>query len=273
MITKKELTLWGISAAIAFAFIFLVLLSNALKGKGPQNLPANAITRGNQQMVPPQAPPQAQIAAEQDWMSGSILRVEPSVVCICTTGTDMPGKGTQLCEAGTGVIIAANGVVLTTSDLASGEADIKVVIYEHSGLDGPSFEIGHNHIFDADVVSSFPAAGFAVIKIDVANLPVARLGDSEAAQQGDWCLAIGSAYGRKPTVTSGMILGLGQVSRTGGRVHKNLIEMNCKSKSYFTGGPLINDEGEVIGIIIDKGYAIPSNRISPVLGSLNIAGF
>ena len=272
MITKKELTLWGISAAIAFVFILLVLISNALKVKDPQVKLRNAGAAQGRQMAR-QAPPQAQIAAEQEWMSGSIYRVEPSVVCICTTGTDVPGKGVQLCEVGTGVIIAANGVVLTSNLVVTGEPDIKVVVYEHSGLDGPSFEIGHNHIFDADIISAFPAAGFAVLKIDQANLPVAKLGDSNAAQQGDFCLAIGSGYGKKPTVTSGVIEGMGQVDRINGRVYKNLIEMNCKSKSYFVGGPVIDDEGEVIGIIIDKGYAIPSAIMIPALQSIGIMGF
>ena len=225
------------------------------------------------QAMPPQVLPRAQVAAEQDKMSGSIFRVEPSVVCICTTGTDVAGKGVQLCEVGTGVVIAANGFVLTTDQAAAGERDIKVVIYEHSGLDGPSFEIGHNHIFDADIVSTFPAAGFAVLKIDASGLPVARLGDSNAARRGDWCLAIGSAFGRKPTVTSGMINGLNQVAKINGHTYRNLIEMNCKSKYYFIGGPLINDEGEVIGIIVEKGYATPSNRIAPALASLAVPGF
>lgn len=265
MINKKEFTLWGIAAGIALMFILLVLLSNAIRQDRYENRMAS-----RSQALTPEVSSQSQIAAEQEWMSGSILRVEPSVVCICTTGTDIPGKGVQLCEVGTGVIIAANGIILTTNRVALGGADIKVVVYEHSGLDGPSFEIGHNHIFDADIVSSFPAAGFAVLKIDVANLPVARFGDSKAAQEGDWCLAIGSAYGRKPTVTSGIIGGQSQVARINGRLYKNLIEMNCKSKNYFVGGPLINDEGELLGIIVDKGYAIPGNSITPVLQSLGI---
>jgi S1-C subfamily serine protease len=49
--------------------------------------------------------------------------------------------------------------------------------------------------------------------------------------------------------------------------------MNCKSKYYFIGGPLINDEGEVIGIIVEKGYATPSNRIAPALASMAVPGF
>jgi S1-C subfamily serine protease len=268
MIKKTELVLWGLSALVAFLFIMLVVLSNVFRKTGGANHGEGANEPLSQQISP-----QAQIAAEQDWMSGSILRVEPSVVCICTTGRDMAGKGTQVCEAGTGVIIASNGVVLTTSAVASGGADIKVIIYEHSGLDGPSFEIGHNHIYDADVISTFPAAGFAVVKIDAANLPVAGFGDSQAISPGDWCLAIGSGYGKKPEVTSGIILGLGRVSRTDGHVHRNLIEMNCSSKSYFVGGPLISDEGEVLGIIIEKGYAIPASRIVPVLAGLNVGAF
>ena len=225
------------------------------------------------QAMTPQALPKAQIAAQQNKMSGSIFRVEPSVVCVCTTGADVAGKGVRLCEVGTGVIISANGFVLTTDQVTLGERDIKVVIYEHSGLDGPSFEIGHNHIFDADIVSSFPAAGFAVLKIDAASLPVARLGESNAVAQGDWCLAIGSGFGQKPTVTSGMITGINRVARINGHAYRNIIEMNCKWKHYFNGGPLINDEGEVIGIIIDRGYAVSSDRIIPVLSSLAIPVF
>jgi serine protease DegQ len=99
------------------------------------------------------------------------------------------------------------------------------------------------------------------------------LGDSDAARQGDWCLAIGSAFGQKPTVTSGMISGVNQVARINGCMYKGLIEMNCKSKYYFVGGPLINDEGEVIGIIVEKGYATPGNRIAMALSSLAIPGF
>lgn len=267
MINKKELIMWGTSAAVAFALIFLVLLSNALRGKGPRNSPENVPEAKSQALA------NAQMAAQQEKMSGSIYRVEPSVVCICTTGQEVAGKGVQLCEVGTGVVIASNGFILTTDKVAAGDKDIKVVIYEHSGLDGPSFEIGHNHIFDADIVSAFPAAGFAVVKIDASGLPVARLGDSEAARQGDWCLAIGSAFGQKPTVTSGMINGMNQVARINGHVYKNLIEMNCKSKYYFIGGPLINDEGVVIGIIVEKGYATPSDRIAPALAGLAVPGF
>jgi S1-C subfamily serine protease len=268
MLNKKELSLWGISAAIAFVFIILVLLSNAFRGKGAQSHSPGAKTPASQPI-----PMQAQIAAEQDWMSGAILRVEPSVVCICTTGTDVPGKGVQLCEVGTGVIIVANGFILTADQFSGGDPDIKVVVYEHSGLDGPSFEIGHNHIYDAEIVSTFPAAGFVILKIDQPNLPVARLGDANAMQTGDFCLTIGSPYGRKPVVTSGMIIGLNQVDRFNGRVRRNLFEINNKFKSYFVGGPLIDDEGEVIGIVIDKGYAVPTSRIIPVLDGMNFADF
>lgn len=271
MINKKELVLWGIAAVVAFTFMAIVLLSNSMKAMRTENRHKIAVQAASQ--TPPVAPLKAQIAAEQDWMSGSILRVEPSVVCICTTGADVAGKGTQLCDVGTGVIISPNGFILTGAQAAGIEPDIKVVVYEHSGLDGPSFEIGHNHIFDAEIVSTFPAAGFSVLKIDGNNLPVANFGDANVPQQGDWCLAIGSAFGQKPTVTSGMISGLNQVKKINGHVYRGLFENTCKSRAYFVGGPLINDEGEIIGLIIDKGYAMSSNRITPALDGLGIPGF
>jgi serine protease Do len=125
----------------------------------------------------------------------------------------------------------------------------------------------------------------ALIRLDAppADLTVARLGDSDKLEVGEWVLAIGSPLGLDQTVTAGIVSGKGRVGRhvqmSGGRV-RSYIQTDAKINPGNSGGPLVNLSAEVVGIntLINTGpggaygFAIPINQVQRVAKSLLAEG-
>jgi serine protease Do len=169
-----------------------------------------------------------------------------------------PQRGT-----GSGVIISPDGYILTNNHVA-GEADeIKVTL-------------GDGRQFRATRVGTDSETDLAVIKINTNDLPFAKLGNSDAAQQGEWVVALGSPFGLQQTMTAGIISAIGR--NLGRGSFDNYIQTDASINPGNSGGPLVNMNGEVIGIntlIFSEsgtssgvGFSIPSNLASKVYASL-----
>lgn len=174
---------------------------------------------------------------------------------------------------GSGVIIDKSGYILTNEHVISGATEIKV-------------KLSDGREFDGQIIGSDKRTDLAVIKINAVNLPVAKLGDSDNARIGKWVIAIGNPFGfaienPEPTVTVGVISALHRYIPALGkreRSYDELIQTDAAINPGNSGGPLVNLDGEVIGIntaIISLsggyqglGFAIPINKVKRVLDRL-----
>jgi serine protease Do len=180
-------------------------------------------------------------------------------------GAPVPGpvRGT-----GSGVILDMAGHVITNSHVVEHAATVKVTLWD--GQEIPAKVVGHDRRTDV-----------AVVRLDHVpkNLVTARLGDSNQVQVGEWVLAIGSPLGLEQTVTAGIVSGKGHVGRlvqmSGDRV-REYIQTDAKINPGNSGGPLVNLDGEVIGIntLIRTGaggaygFAVPINEARRVAQAL-----
>lgn len=255
---KKNMITWGIAVGICLLLAVILIISGGVENAYEKRFGViKAITTA--------AP-----AIRPDQLSGAAQLVRPAVVTICTVGVG-PTGALDMQGIATGVIVSTQGFVITSSLWVNQSNDVKIVHYELTHIEGTTFEQGHNHIYDAQPVSIFPNLGLAIFKIIGNGLPSATLGNSNLVQMGDWCLVIGSPFGQKPIVTSGIISAVNQTKNINGNVYRHLIETNCKGQ--FIGGPLINSQGEVIGIMIDQGVAVPSNQANLILQNIGIENF
>jgi serine protease Do len=170
---------------------------------------------------------------------------------------------------GSGVIISADGYILTNNHVAGEATQIKVKL-----SDGREFK--------ARRVGTDKETDIALIKIDATNLPYARLGDSDKLEQGEWVLAIGSPFGLQQTMTAGIVSATGRDLGAQGGPFTNFIQTDASINPGNSGGPLVNMEGEVIGInaiIYSRtggnegiGFSIPSNLVNRVYAQLLKSG-
>ena len=198
--------------------------------------------------------------------------VEPAVVHIRVQskgGVDQFGRRTgNVGGEGSGVIIRPDGWILTNDHVVGGMDKVTVVL--NDGRDFPG-TVRRANDEQNDI---------AVVKIDAANLPTARLGDSSKVKAGQFAIAIGSPFGLENSVTIGHISALGRMSQVqdqmgGGRAYSNMIQTDAPINPGNSGGPLINIDGEVIGVNtsilggssmfgqggnVGIGFAIPSNQ-------------
>ena len=173
---------------------------------------------------------------------------------------------------GSGVVVDAAGDIVTNAHVV--DHATKVTVMLEGGAEIPARVVGRD-----------PQTDLAVVRLQrvPAGLAVARLGNSDALEVGDWVLAIGSPLGLDQTVTAGIVSGKGRVGRhvqmSGDRV-RNYIETDAMINPGNSGGPLVNLEGEVVGIntLINTGpggaygFAIPINEATRVTKTLLAEG-
>ena len=189
-----------------------------------------------------------------------------SVVGITTVATQevFPFASQDVSGVGSGVIIKSDGYILTNSHvIADGNAKELKVLFENGDQ------------VDGKVIWNDTTLDLAIVKVDVTNLPVADLGDSDALEIGEIAIAIGNPLGLEfqRTVTSGIISGLNRsVTVDGSTVIDNLIQTDASINPGNSGGPLLNGKGEVIGINTAKitsgeglGFSIPINEVKPIV--------
>jgi serine protease Do len=178
---------------------------------------------------------------------------------------------------GSGVIVDNSGLVLTNEHVVRGAEDVKVTLTDGRQL--PAKVLGGTAIYD-----------LAILKVEANKLPVAPLGDSDDLVVGEWAIAIGNPFGylladTQPTVTAGVISATrrdikSEATETG--VYKNMIQTDAAINPGNSGGPLVNADGQVIGIntfiftstggSIGLGFAIPINLAKRILGEVEKYG-
>ena len=141
---------------------------------------------------------------------------------------------------GSGVIVDGSGLVLTNEHVVHGAQRITVRVKRSPKAKEESFQ---GQVLGADWYTDL-----ALVKINASGLPVARLGDSSKLEQGDWVVAIGNPFGYEHTATVGVVSAVGRPMSIGGRSYQNLIQTDALINPGNSGGPLINAQGEVIGI-------------------------
>ncbi len=179
----------------------------------------------------------------------------------------MPRNFTQR-ALGSGVIIDEDGSIVTNAHVVKG-AD-KIVI-----------KLEDQRSFDAKVVGVDEKTDVALLKISSpGNLHVATLGDSNSLQVGDWVVAIGNPFGLSETVTAGIVSAKGRVIGEG--PYDDFIQTDASINPGNSGGPLLNLQGDVVGINaaifsqsggnIGIGFAIPINLVKNVVEQLKAHG-
>ena len=179
------------------------------------------------------------------------------------------GSGRQR-SLGSGVILNANGYIITNNHVVDGADRVRVRIKD----DPPGV------LHDAKIIGVDRETDLAVIKIDPPkehSLTAAKLGNSENMNQGDWVLAVGSPFGLENTVTAGIVSAIGR-NINPGRQFQSFIQTDAAINPGNSGGPLVNMAGEVIGINTaiytqsfgyqGVGFAMPSNTVREVYDQL-----
>jgi serine protease Do len=169
---------------------------------------------------------------------------------------------------GTGFIISAEGYIITNHHVVGGAQKITV-------------KVENEKEYNAKVIGSDPVFDLALLKIDAKNLPVVFLGDSDKINVGDWAIAVGNPYGLSHTFTVGVISAIGRKNIDTHGVGE-FIQTDASINPGNSGGPLLNINGEVIGInrmiysqsggSVGIGFAIPINLAKEIVEQLKKHG-
>ena len=169
---------------------------------------------------------------------------------------------------GSGFVIDASGIVVTNNHVIDGADEINVVLSDNTTL-------------KAELVGTDPRTDLAVLRVRSERpLPAVDFGDSDAAQVGDWVVAIGNPFGLGGSVTAGIVSARGRDIRQG--LYDDFIQTDAAINRGNSGGPLFNLAGEVIGIntaiyspsggSIGIGFSIPSNLARSIVAQLRDDG-
>ncbi|CAN5869018.1 DegQ family serine endoprotease [soil metagenome] len=144
-------------------------------------------------------------------------------------------------SGGSGVIIRPDGYILTNNHVVEGMEEIHVILNDRRA-------------YDAEIVGSDPSTDVAVIKIDEDDLPAADLAPDDAVRVGEWVLALGNPFGLDFTMTAGIVSAIGRgtlgIIDRGDNPYaiENFIQTDAAINPGNSGGPLVNIEGQVIGL-------------------------
>lgn len=209
----------------------------------------------------------------------AVKKIEPSVVSVVTTYQSQSVYGFNLGEAqggGSGFIITSDGYILTNKHVVNGQTTVKVSTFDEKE-------------YDARVVSTDPLNDLAVLKIEAKDLRPVELGDSDRLALGQWVLAVGTPFGEfENTVTSGIISAKNRSLSASGSLSgqseslTGLLQTDAAINPGNSGGPLVNLEGQVVGITTaiasssganaGVGFAIPANSFRSVIESVKQYG-
>jgi serine protease Do len=180
-------------------------------------------------------------------------------------------------ELGSGFIISPDGYIVTNDHVAGNASEITVTM-----TDGKQYK--------AKLIGSDQASDIALIKVDAGDLPYEVLGNSDDIMIGEWVIALGNPFGLfeindKPTVTVGVVSSTGMnLEPLNNRYYLNMIQTDAAINGGNSGGPLVNSNGEVIGMntliftagnnqgSIGLGFAIPINKVKRIVKELKTNG-
>lgn len=258
--------LWGVIAVAAIVSLIVgsfAGLAGYVVGQAVDSANSTSSATVAAPAPQPSTIPSDPIPADQmpESVSEMVSAVLPGVVSIAIESRDERGSGS-------GFVIRPDGYILTNNHVAAPAADGgSLRVFFENGESAAAEIVGRNSAYD-----------LAVLKIDADNLPVVRLGDSDAVTVGDLAVAIGAPLGLQGTVTAGIISSLDRPVTAGGQgemAYINALQTDAAINPGNSGGPLLNSAGQVIGVnsaiatlaptftgeagSIGLGFAIPVN--------------
>ena len=264
----------AVTVAVAVLFVVATLKPDWLRRSPDSMVPTISITE-----VAPAATAASAAAAPGSYAPAA-RRAAPAVVNIATSKAMQrnphaedpwfrfffgdQGSGQAQTGLGSGVIVSAEGYLLTNNHVIEGADDIEVML-----SDGRKSR--------ARVVGTDPETDLAVLKIDLDKLPTIAFGDADALQVGDVVLAIGNPFGVGQTVTSGIVSALGR-NQLGINTFENFIQTDAAINPGNSGGALVDATGNLMGIntaiysrsggSMGIGFAIPATTARQVMEGL-----
>ncbi len=272
-----------------FGIILIILLNAAI------SIALIQYYNSDKQVVPdmfresPAPASKTDIATRENAITKAVRMVEPAVVSVNVMKTeivrargpfgfgffdffDLAPMQRQVQSIGSGVIYDPEGYIITNAHVVRGATQIKVVLPD-------------KREFDAGIVGMDAVHDIARLKISGNKLPFAKLGDSKNLIIGEWSIALGNPYGflmndSKPSVSVGVISAVNRsfAPRADKLVYKNMIQTDAAVNPGNSGGPLVNINGEIIGIntfifsenggSVGIGFAIPINSVKAFLSQM-----
>jgi serine protease Do len=289
LLGRARLAVLGLTVAVGAFLAGAGLAGPAARASGPSERPPAAAPRA----ATPAAP-----AATASGLSASYAdlasRVAPSVVTVRSERLVRPASGGfsfpndpflqrffgdesggapvrpfRQGGLGSGVIVSADGDILTNHHVVEGAQKITV-------------DLADRRSFEAKLVGSDPASDLAVLKIDARGLSPLPFGDSNAVRVGDVVLAFGNPLGVGQTVTMGIISAKGRATSVGDGSFEDFLQTDAPINQGNSGGPLVNLRAEIVGIdsqivspsggSVGIGLAIPAAMASNVMQQLIHSG-
>ncbi|MFV0531381.1 MAG: S1C family serine protease [Flavobacteriales bacterium] len=169
---------------------------------------------------------------------------------------------------GSGVVISANGYIVTNNHVIEKADRIEVTLNDQ-------------RTYDAELVGTDPSSDIALLKIDEKGLPFLPFSNSDNLKVGEWVLAVGNPYSLNSTVTAGI------VSAVGRSLNLNPVESFIQTDAAInpgnSGGALVNTDGDLVGInsaissrtgsYIGYGFAVPTNMVKKIVEDIKKYGF
>ncbi len=174
---------------------------------------------------------------------------------------------------GSGVILSADGLIVTNFHVVDGAAELEVVL-------------PNKQSYPARILGRDPSTDLALLKIEASGLPVLQFGDSDKLETGEWVLAIGNPFDLTSTVTAGIVSGKGRniniIREKSNLAIESFIQTDAAVNPGNSGGALVNLRGELVGIntaiasptgsYSGYSFAIPSNLVKKVTADLREFG-
>ncbi|WOB07350.1 S1C family serine protease [Piscinibacter gummiphilus] len=267
----------AVTVAVALWFVIATLKPEWIRRDTVSGLPAAVSI-----LQAPALPASAVAAGSVPSYAAAAKRATPAVVSITASKTpqrnpqtedpwfrfffgDQPQRQQQpQIGLGSGVIVSADGYLLTNNHVIEGADDVEV-------------QLSDGRQARAKVVGTDPETDVAVLKISLDKLPVIAFGSVESAQVGDVVLAIGNPFGVGQTVTSGIVSALGR-NQLGINTFENFIQTDAAINPGNSGGALVDAQGNLLGIntaiysrsggSMGIGFAIPANTARLVMEGL-----
>lgn len=166
---------------------------------------------------------------------------------------------------GSGVVISADGYIITNNHVIKGASEIEVTL-------------NNKKVLKAKLVGADPTNDIALLKVDSKDLPYITFGNSDAVKVGEWVLAVGNPYNLTSTVTAGIVSAKGRDLQGNGGITDSFIQTDAAVNPGNSGGALVNTRGELVGIntaissqtgsFVGYSFAVPSNIAKKVIEDL-----
>ncbi|HET8773789.1 MAG TPA: trypsin-like peptidase domain-containing protein [Thermoanaerobaculia bacterium] len=190
---------------------------------------------------------------------------EETVIRVARTATPTVVAVSRRGGSGSGVIVRANGIILTNAHVVGNARSVEV-------------RTADGRTFTGEVLGLDPTVDTAVVRVPATNLPTAPLGDSDRLEVGQVAVAIGNPLGLERTVTRGVVSATNRAPE-GVEIAAGLIQTDAAINPGNSGGPLLDSSGRVIGIntatysgTTGLGFAVPINVATDVMQQILTTG-